>query len=66
MADLRDYKNKDFSVTINKRMNGIEIRYAAEMSDEQVAEIKEAGKWAIQLKSHKKPEIPLSKKGGVR
>lgn len=47
MADLRDYKNKDFSVTINKRMNGIEIRYAAEMSDEQVAEIKEAGfKWS--------------------
>lgn len=37
----------DFSVTINKRMNGIEIRYAAEMSDEQVAEIKEAGfKWS--------------------
>lgn len=30
------------------------------------AEIKEAGKWAIQLKSHKKPEITLSKKGGVR
>lgn len=47
MADLRDYKNKDFSITVNSRMNGIELRFENSMTDEQIEQIKEAGfKWS--------------------
>lgn len=47
MADLRDYKNKDFSITVNTRMNGIELRFENTMTDEQIEQIKEAGfKWS--------------------
>lgn len=47
MADLRDYKNKKFSITVNTRMNGIELRFENTMTDEQIEQIKEAGfKWS--------------------
>lgn len=47
MADLRDYKNKDFSITVNTRMNGIELRFENTMTEEQIEQIKEAGfKWS--------------------
>lgn len=47
MADLRDYKNKDFSITVNSRMKGIELRFENTMTEEQIEQIKEAGfKWS--------------------
>lgn len=47
MADLRDYKNKDFSITVNTRMNGIELRFENTMTEEQIEQIKEAGfRWS--------------------
>lgn len=47
MAELKDYKNNDFSLTVNNRMHGIELRFAKKMSDEQITSIKEAGfKWS--------------------
>lgn len=47
MTDLRDYKNKDFSITVNTRMNGIELRFENTMTDEQIEQIKEAGfRWS--------------------
>ena len=47
MADLKDYKNKDFSLTLNKRFNGIELRFAQKMSEEQINLIKDAGfRWS--------------------
>lgn len=47
MADLRDYKNKDFSITVNSRMKGIELRFENTMTKEQIEQIKEAGfKWS--------------------
>lgn len=47
MAELKDYKNSDFSLTVNNRMHGIELRFAKKMSEEQIASIKDAGfKWS--------------------
>ena len=47
MADLRDYKNKDFSITVNSRMKGIELRFENTMTEEQIEQIKEAGfRWS--------------------
>ena len=47
MAELKDYKNSDFSLTVNNRMHGIELRFAQKMSEEQITSIKEAGfKWS--------------------
>lgn len=47
MADLRDYKNKDFSITVNSRMKGIELRFENTITDEQIEQIKEAGfRWS--------------------
>lgn len=47
MAELKDYKNRDFSLTVNNRMHGIELRFAKKMSEEQIASIKDAGfKWS--------------------
>ena len=42
MADLRDYKNKDFSITVNPRMHGIELRFENTMTYEQIEQIKES------------------------
>ena len=47
MTELRDYKDKNFSVAINTRMKGIEITFNKPMTNEMLAEIKEAGfKWS--------------------
>lgn len=47
MAELKDYKNSDFSLTVNNRMHGIELRFAQKMSEEQLANVKEAGfRWS--------------------
>lgn len=47
MAELKDYKNSDFSLTVNNRMHGIELRFAKKMSEEQIVNVKEAGfKWS--------------------
>ena len=47
MAELKDYKNSDFSLAVNNRMHGIELRFAKKMSEEQIASIKDAGfKWS--------------------
>lgn len=47
MADLRDYKNKDFSITVNSRKKGIELRFENTMTEEQIEQIKEAGfRWS--------------------
>lgn len=47
MAELKDYKNSDFSLTVNNRMHGIELRFVKKMSEEQIASIKDAGfKWS--------------------
>lgn len=47
MADLRDYKNKDFSISVNSRMKGIELRFENTMTEEQIEQIKEAGfRWS--------------------
>ena len=47
MAELKDYKNSDFSLTVNNRMYGIELRFAKKMSEEQIVNVKEAGfKWS--------------------
>ena len=47
MSDLRDYKNKDFSITVNSRMKGIELRFENTMTEEQIEQIKEAGfRWS--------------------
>ncbi len=47
MAELKDYKNSDFSLTVNNRMHGIELRFAKKMSEEQIASIKDAGfRWS--------------------
>jgi len=47
MAELRNYKNNDFSVTINNRMNGIEIRYEKKLTEDQIEKIKDAGfRWS--------------------
>jgi hypothetical protein len=47
MAGLKDFKNNDFSVAINKRLNGIEIRFVNKMNDDQLTTIKDAGfKWS--------------------
>lgn len=42
MAGLKDFKNNDFSVAINKRLNGIEIRFVNKMNDDQLTTIKDA------------------------
>lgn len=47
MTELRNYKDKNFSVAINTRMKGIEITFNKLMTNEMLAEIKEAGfKWS--------------------
>ena len=47
MTDLRDYKNKNFSITVNSRMKGIELRFENTMTEEQIEQIKEAGfRWS--------------------
>lgn len=47
MTELRDYKDKNFSVATNTRMRGIEITFSKPMTNEMLAEIKEAGfKWS--------------------
>ncbi|MCM1407041.1 MAG: SNF2-related protein [Treponema brennaborense] len=47
MPEIKNYKNNDFSVTVNTRMNGIEIVFNDEMTEEMIEEIKDAGfKWS--------------------
>ena len=47
MAELKNYKTADFSVTLNTRMNGIEIVFSGKMDDKTLAEIKDAGfRWS--------------------
>lgn len=47
MAELKDYKNKDFSLTVNNRMHGIELRFEKILNDGQLVELKDAGfKWS--------------------
>lgn len=36
MAELKDYRNSDFSLTVNNRMHGIELRFVKKMSEEQI------------------------------
>ena len=47
MVELKDYKNNDFSLTVNNRMHGIELRFEQTLNDSQLAELKDAGfKWS--------------------
>ena len=47
MAELKNYKSADFSVTVNTRLNGIEIVFNDKMDDKTLAEIKDAGfRWS--------------------
>lgn len=47
MAEIKNYKSADFSVTVNARMNGIEIVFNSKMDDKTLAEIKDAGfRWS--------------------
>ena len=47
MAELKNYKTADFSVTTNTRLNGIEIVFSDKMDDKTLAEIKDAGfRWS--------------------
>lgn len=47
MAELKDYKNNDFSLTVNNRMHGIELRFEQTLNNSQLAELKDAGfKWS--------------------
>lgn len=47
MTGLKNYKTDDFSVTLNTRMNGIEIVFNGKMDDKTLAEIKDAGfRWS--------------------
>lgn len=47
MTGLKNYKTDDFSVTLNTRMNGIEIVFNDKMDDKTLAEIKDAGfRWS--------------------
>ena len=47
MAKLNDYNNKYFSLTVNNRMHGIELRFEKTLNDSQLAELKNAGfKWS--------------------
>ncbi len=47
MAELKDYKNKDFSLTLNKRLNGIELRFNQTIGESQILEMKKAGfRWS--------------------
>lgn len=47
MAELKNYKNNDFSLTVNNRMHGIELRFEQTLNELQLAELKNAGfKWS--------------------
>lgn len=47
MAEIKNYKSADFSVSLNARMNGIEIVFNNNMDDKTLAEIKDAGfRWS--------------------
>lgn len=47
MAELKNYKNNDFSLTVNNRMHGIELRFEQTLNELQLAELKDAGfKWS--------------------
>lgn len=47
MVELKDYKNNDFSLTVNNRMHGIELRFEQTLNDSQLAELKDAGfRWS--------------------
>lgn len=47
MAEIKNYRSADFSVSLNARMNGIEIVFNNKMDDKTLAEIKDAGfRWS--------------------
>ncbi len=47
MTELRDFNGSDISITVNARLKGIEIVFNDKMTDEIIAEIKDAGfRWS--------------------
>ena len=47
MVELKNYRSKNFSVTVNSKMRGIEIRFASKIGNNEIAEMKNAGfRWS--------------------